>query len=256
MSAVAETRRIDRGRGHSYVLDGGDADGVTWVLSQGYPKPALIEWAGNATAEYAFDHWAELDAMQPSERLSVMKRSRYIARDAAAIRGQDVHAQLQALAAGEDVYPNEDVEAHVDSYLRFVDDWQPQELLTEAVVGNRRYRYMGTLDFVGRLADGLRWLLDFKTGKGVYIDAALQLSAYRRAEFYLDAERAEHVMPEVDRCGVVHVRADGYDLYPLDVTDDTFRLFLYAQQLARFRERDSLGSVIGDSLRPPPREEA
>lgn len=251
MSAtVPETRRVDRGRNHSYLLDGGKADGVTTVLGEGFPKPALVGWAGNTTAEYAVDHWDELAEMLPSARLAVLKAARFKSRDEAALRGQDVHKQLQDLALLGEVDVPEPIEGFVDAYLEFVRDWQPQELLAEAVVGNRPFGYMGTLDVVARLVDGLVWLLDFKTGKGVYAESALQLAAYRRAEFYLDADWREQPMPRVDACGVVHVRADGYDLYPVEAGDEAFRLFLQAQSIARFRA-EAESTVIGESLRPP-----
>ena len=144
--------------------------------------------------------------------------------------------------------PPDELLGHVDAYLAFADAWQPFELLTESMVGNRRYRYMGTLDFVGKLGDGKTWLLDFKTNRsGVYIESALQLAAYRHAEWYLDADGNEQPMPEVDECGVLWLRADGFDLYPIDASEQTFRKFLYAQQVARFITAPK-EAVIGESL--------
>ena len=43
-------------------------------------------------------------------------------------------------------------------------------------------------------------------------------------------------MPTVDRTGCVWLRADGYDLIPVDTSPTTFRTFLYAQQVARFTD--------------------
>ena len=59
----------------------------------------------------------------------------------------------------------------------------------------------------------------------------------------------EQPMPEVDGCAAIHVRGDGCDLIPVTADNDTFRLFLYAQQVARFTEdgRDYVGAAI----RPP-----
>lgn len=251
MSAVAPTRRIDRGRGHSYLLDGEPADGITESLSNGYPKPALIGWAGNETAGYAVDNWDELAEMPISKRLAVLQKARYLNRDKAAVRGTDVHALAVRLAAGEEIDVPEHLLGHVDAYLKFTEDWQPKEMLVEAVVGNRQWRYMGTLDVIAMLGDEDFWLLDWKTTQsGIFPESALQLSAYRRAEFYLDSQGREQAMPKVDRTGCVWLRADGYDLIPVDTSDDVFRTFLYVQQVARFAKQPR-EIVIGEALQPP-----
>ena len=231
------TRRINRGRGHSYLLDGERADGVTWIVSNGVPKPALIDWAARTTAGYAIDHWDELAELKASERLRKLEKARWAETDTAAVRGTNVHSLAQQLAAGEEVDVPEHLVGHVDAYLSFARDWEPEEIIVESVVAHRRYRYMGTLDLIARLATGETWLLDWKTaGSGIWPESALQLSAYRNADFYLDDQGNEQPMPTVDRTGCVWLRADGYDLIPVDTSPTTFRTFLYAQQVARFTD--------------------
>lgn len=253
-----ETRRVSHGRGHSYYLDGQKELGVTTALGEGYPKPALVGWAAKATTGYAVDHWDELSEMGIAERMRKLESSRYAERDEAANRGTEVHKLAQRLAAGEEVDVPEALTAHVDSYLRFAEEWQPQEKYTEIVVVNRRYRYMGTLDIIAELADGQTWLLDMKTNKsGVFSETALQLAGYRYAEAFLDGDGEEREMPEVDRCGVVWLRADGYDLIPVEAGVDEFRVFLYALAIAKWRDvndnfkRREDCVVIGDALTPP-----
>jgi hypothetical protein len=257
MTTAAPTRRVDRGRGHVYFLDGEPADGVTWILDQGVPKPALVGWAANVVADYVKEYWEELAEMKRSERDNVLRRVRFQSKDAAARRGTEVHDYAQRLAAGEEVQVPEPLLGHVDSYLAFTREWQVDELQVEAWVGNRTYRYMGTLDLIAGLADGLVWLLDFKTNaKGPYPESALQLAAYRHAEFIIGADRTtEKPMPKVDRCGVVWLRADGYDLVPVEAGADTFRTFLYAQQVAHFTDAPA-EAVLGQALTPPERTAA
>ena len=249
MKGLQPTRRVDQGRGHRYLLDGEPCDGVTWVKDNGIAKPALIGWAANVTADYAVDNWDELAAMKHSERLAVLKRARWADRDAAAKRGTEVHRLAHLLALGEEIDVPEELEDHVAAYLRFADDWLPTELLVEVVVGNREWRYMGTLDVVADLRDGQRWLLDFKTNRrGPYQEDALQLAAYRFADFYLDAAGVEKPMPEVDAVGIVWLHAEGYELIPVKADQATFTTFLYAKQVARFVEspREAfLGEALG-----------
>jgi hypothetical protein len=243
------TRRINRGRGHGYQLDGDRVQGVTDILKDGVAKGALVGWGINRTAAYAVDHWDDLAAMKPSDRLATLKGAAYGERDASAGRGTDIHTLAHRLAAGEDVEVPEALVGHVDAYLRFVDEWAPTDLHVEATVVNRTHRYMGTVDLVAGVG-GATWLLDWKTsGSGVFPETALQLAAYANAEAIVLPDGAEVPMPAIDRAAVVWLRADGYDVVPVDIGPDTFRVFLYAQQMALFvgagREH-----YIGDALTP------
>lgn len=250
MNSSAPTRRVNRGRGHSYLLDGAPADGVTWILNKGVAKPALVAWAARESAGYAVDNWTELAEVGLAERIRKIEAARFETLKGASVRGTDVHTLALRLAAGETVDVPDPLEGHVDAYLKFVTDWKPQELLTEVVVGNRKHRYMGTLDTIAHLVDNHVWVLDWKTGKsGIWSEAALQLAAYRNAEFYLDRDGQEQPMPATDRAGCVWLRADGYDLVPVNTGPETFRTFLYAQQMARFADtpRDT---YVQDALTP------
>src|SRR5262249_35649284 len=167
--------------------------------------------------------------------------------------GTQVHKLAQLLAAGEEVDVPDPLVGHVDSYLKFAEEWDPQELLSEVVVINRRYRYMGTLDLVTSLRGDLLWLIDFKTARsGVYPDNALQLAAYRNAESYIDSEGIERPMVQVAKCAVLWLRADGYDLIPVQVGPDELRIFLYALGIANWRDKDTgrSRSLVGEALNP------
>lgn len=254
--APPPTRRVNRGRGHSYLLDGMPVDGVTTIIDDGIPKKALIDWAARTTAGYAIDHWEELAAVGISERLRTLEKARWETTKAAAAKGTTVHGFALRLAAGEEVEVPDEIAGFVDAYLRFVEEWQPEELLVEVPVFNRTLRYAGTLDLIATLADGWTWLLDWKTGgKGIYTESAVQLAAYRHAEFYLDDAGAEQPLPAIDFAGAVWLRQDGYDLHKVDAGADTFRIFQYARQVARFgaapRER-----FVGESEPPPVRAAA
>jgi len=247
------TRRVNRGRGHSYVMDGDKADGITGILRNGIPKPQFIKSAVDKTAGYTLDYWDELAELPPSERLKRMLRAQWDYLKSAGERGTDVHTIAHKLATGEEVDVPDTLTGHVDAYLEFTRDWEPLELLTETVVGNRQHRYMGTLDTVAKLADGKTWLLDWKTAaSGIWPESALQLAAYRHAEFYLDAQANEQPMPDVDRTGCVWLRADGYDLIPVKSGPDVLRVFLYAQQVAHFVD-EPREAFIGDAISAPAR---
>jgi hypothetical protein len=254
-------RRVDRGRNHWYedTDTGRRVPGVTTCIDKGLPKPALINWAANATAEYAVDHWGELAEMAPSVRLKTLQGARYAAKDEAANRGTAVHKLAERLVQGEQVAVPDEIAGHVESYTRFLDEFDVRPVLVERVVWSPTHNYCGTLDLVADLLDPddpepdpeqrrrIRWLLDIKTNRsGIFGDIALQLAAYRHAEVWLDDDGTGYDMPEVDMCGGVHVRADGYSLIPVEADVAQHRAFLYVAQVAQFVEtsRDLVGEPV------------
>lgn len=243
---------------HWYVdANGLKVPGVTTLLGEGLPKPALVGWGIKSVAEYAVDHWDEVAAMAPSERLKVLKGSPYADRDAAANRGTAVHGLAEQLVQGVEVDVPDELAGHVESYVRFLDEWQVEPILVERTVVNYTIGYAGTLDLIGclRARDGRTVLADVKTNRGgVYGDTAFQLSAYRYAEFYVDDDGTEKPMPEIDYCAVIHVRADGYDLVPVEAGPTQFTEFRHIARVARAAANAK--GYVGEALTPPSMEVA
>lgn len=240
MSYTEPVRRVDTvGRygkpSHHYVDGTGQRlPGVTTILSEGMPKPALVGWGIKTTAEYAVNHWDELAEAEISERLSTLKGAPYADRDAAARRGTEVHGLAEQLVSGAEIDVPTELAGHVAAYVRFLDEWDVQPILTESVVYSLRYGYAGSLDLVADFRDGKRRLCDVKTTRsGVYGETAYQLAAYRFAEKYLDAEGNPQDMLEVDECAVIHVRGDGYDLIPVRTDDRVLKEFRHIAVVAK-----------------------
>lgn len=241
-------RRINSGRGHWYRLDGEKVDGVTTLIGDGLRKRALEAWGIRSVAEYAADHLDRLVEMQPMGReaiVAALKQSPYTDRDQAANRGTEVHALAEKLIHGEEVDVPEELAGHIDSYVRFLDKWQPKPVLVEATVASRKWKYAGTLDVVYDLPDGRRVIADVKTSRsGIFGETALQISAYRYAEFYMDGD-VEKPMADLgitDAHGL-WVRADGCDVLPIVADENVFRAFLHVAYGARFMKnaRDLIG---------------
>jgi hypothetical protein len=131
------------------------------------------------------------------------------------------------------------------------------------VVANPEHGYAGTLDYTigdGLIGDALRapgttspagvdLMGDTKTGgewdrltsaghvHGVYPEAGLQMSAYRRAKvcWLRDGEGADAADGEV---GVVlHLRPEGYRLYPVRCGDLEYAYFRHAQMVDEWSSR-------------------
>ena len=252
MSYRAPIRRKETARGHYYVdADNQRVPGVTTILGDGLPKKALINWAANATAEYAIDNWAQLGDLTASKRLKELQGARYAEKDAAARRGTEVHNLAEKLAHGEEVEVPEELVGHVESYVRFLDEFQVQPVLIEVTIMSHQYGYAGTLDLIADFPTlGKRLLCDLKTNRsGIFGETALQLAGYRFADTYVDENGDEVPMIQVDGCAAIHVRADGADLIPVTAEEKQLRQLRYAQQIAEFdkHSRDLVGSPV-----PPP----
>ena len=254
MSTPKLTRR-NYGKGHSYYLDGVKIPGVTSILGDGLAKPALINWAAKTVAGYAVDNWDTLGELKLSERLKTLEGAHYADRDAAGKRGTEVHRLAEQLNQGVEVAVPEELAGHVESYVKFLDEHDPRVLLSECSVVHllAKNEYAGTLDVVADFpALGKRLLCDIKTARsGVFPDNALQLAAYRYATSFLDLDGELKPMPEVDGCAVIHVRADGYSLVPVEAGPAEHRFFLYCRQLWRWQNEVSK-TVVGEEIAPPP----
>lgn len=256
-----------RGRNHWYVdEDTGDkVPGVTTITGGGLPKPALLNWAGDATAEYAVDNWDELSKLSTSERLKRIKGGRYEKRDAAAAKGTEVHKLAERLIAGERVTVPDHLTGYVQSCVRFLDEFEVRAVHVEAVVYSEARRHVGTLDLIAdvllpdmpqydhipRGEDGFaRGLLDWKTSRsGIFGEVALQLTPYRFSDFLVLPDGEVTHMPDVDFCAGIHLRPDGYTFVPLECTEDVYRDFLYVKEVARIV--DGLRDLVGEPIVPP-----
>jgi hypothetical protein len=215
--------RIETKRGHKYKLDGRDVQGVTTILNAGMPKPALVNWAARTVAEYVADN---LDAVRSLADLgrdpmvAALKATPWQDRDRAAARGTEVHALAEEIINGREVEVPGHIAGHVDGYVRWLDAWDVQPVVTERPCANRDWWYAGTFDAVVEFGRGplarQRYLCDWKTSKGVYGETALQLAAYANAEFYLNEDGDEVAMPDVDGLAVLHVTATGSHFYEVE----------------------------------------
>jgi hypothetical protein len=229
-------RRVDTAKGHKYLdSEGRKVPGVTSILGDGVPKPALITWAANATAEYAVDNWDRLSDLSPSVRMKELQGARYAVKDAAANKGTEVHKIAERLVAGEEVDVPDELVGHAESYARFLDEFQVEPVHVEFSVASYKWGYAGTGDLIGYITHlGVRrlMLMDTKTNRsGIFGETALQLAGYRHADVLISGDE-EQPMPEVEGCAGIHVRADGYNLVPIIAEDLQFKQFLYAMKVA------------------------
>lgn len=241
---------------------------VTTIIDGGIPKPALMGWGIKMTAIGAIKHHDKIAALISDEGLDDPENwgddgkpttpgaraaykflwdYRFAESERAAKLGTRVHEAIEAYALDKPLPPAPDnVKPYIAQAVRFLTDYEVLVEMTEASVFNRSQRYAGTLDMIATIA-GQSWLIDAKSGKGIYAESALQMSAYAHAEFIGRPDGHEEPMPKVERAGILHLRPDSYELIPVRFDDEVFAAFCYAREVFRWSEQVSKG-VIGDPL--------
>lgn len=285
MSQPRNATTTNRGRTYKWVT-GETFDSVTTILSGGIPKPALKAWGERLVAETAVKRLEQWQGMTAQEAVDWLKRAPFRETDRAAIQGSDVHdwCEKHVLGVGlsvDDLKEDDPKRPYLEGFLSFLAEWKPRYEMTEATVYNRKIGVAGTLDFLAWLSlDHLtalhmpgNWLDetfeprptgevlmlgDIKTGKGVYGEVALQLAAYRLAEFIGMPDGTEVPVPKVAGCVVLHLTPTGYELVPVIAGETEFRYFRYAQMVREFDQihgKNVLGTALpcaGALLAPHP----
>jgi hypothetical protein len=225
---------------HRYRLDGKWVDGVTTLIKGGMPAPALMYWSARSVAEYVAGNREQVERlyqMGHAPMVAALKEVPWQARDEAAVKGTDVHTLAEQIVGGEEVDVPEHLVSHVEACVAFLDEWQIKPLLVEESVGSRLQGYAGTLDLVAESCNAPLAIYDYKTGRsGIFPEAAFQENAYAFAEFY-GTGGDEHPLPNIQAAFGVHIRADGWDVYPLEFGMGVFEEFLAIAEVARIAKR-------------------
>lgn len=234
---------------HRYKLHGKWIPGVTTLIKGGLPAPALMYWSARTVAEWVADNEAALEQMRTQmgrgPLVAALKEVPWQKRDEASAKGTEVHALGEKLAHGEEVDVPEHIAGYVAGYVRWLDAAQPEVLHTECRVYSEQWWYAGTFDLLARLY-GQTWLLDLKTSRGIYGEAALQLAAYSHAEQLVVGDDDPVPMPRIDRLGVLHVQDGETTLYPLTDTEAAWKDFLHVAWVAKAENR--IKSYIGQPI--------
>jgi len=187
-------------RNHTYWLDGHPKDilpNATGVL-KALAKPQLIGWA----ARMASEHW--YDAVTPGEVLdevqceTILENAKLAHKTYTGGRGNIgtlVHNLCEEAInhyMGLNPYPKDPVNPHVLNGFRAFEGWVAglpddiQWLMSERITYHRENGHCGTIDAAWRQKSALDIIhyVDFKTGSGIWPEAALQLSSYAAALSY------------------------------------------------------------------------
>lgn len=201
-----------KGRHYTNPQTGELLPSVTNVISV-LDKPALPRWSAKMVAETAYRMRDSLAHMDEAEAVDMLKASPWSKSKRAADRGTDIHAYLEARLNG--VTP-EELSPEAEQYRAAADLWLQQDievLQTEQTMF--AYTYAGTCDLVARI-DGRLTVADFKTGKAIYDEAALQLAALVGCQYDshgvpLAWRDDDHEMTELPVLMVIRIGTDKFE---------------------------------------------
>ena len=228
----------------------------------------LVPWSAKLAARFAY-HNVELLAGMDNEDDAVA----FIASGADRLRsagrdlGSKAHNTIEALCVGSDVEIEEEVAHHVKGWQEWLQAFRVKRfVLIEFTVWSHKHGYAGTGDALVEHHDGTWTLLDYKTGKDVHEDAAMQLIALARADAIVTTD-GEFPMPKVDRLGVLHLPAPvltpggrqsvrgkwSYRDIPLhgEKADASWETFLHLRAAYEW-EKTWASNVLGGKMTSPP----
>lgn len=240
-----------------YALDGERVPSVTTILGHVSPKVGLRYWYAEQTALWAVDHpwgpeWDRDDWIDRAKKAA--SRSTGLAAD----RGKSIHQHAHDLLSGRVEGVPAELVASVEQVARFLERFEVDEIASERPVASTTMHYAGTFDLLAKIGESI-WLLDYKTGKGVWPDQVLQLVGYASCDLLQVDEETDVEMPHVDRLGFVHVRDDGADVLPIyDPNNALPGYWQRARDLADLAEQTKIPQggepqwqVIGEPIAKP-----
>jgi len=143
---------------------------------------ALLPWAVDTTIEFVKNNLDKLNHMTGHELLEEARKEADRKKDEAGDIGTAIHEFADDHAKGKvpDMPENENVLEGVNNFMEWVNKYKVKFLWTERVVYSIELGFVGTAD-MGIEIDGKKYLLDIKTGNGVYSEVKLQTAAYTMA---------------------------------------------------------------------------
>jgi hypothetical protein len=235
--ALAQNVR-GKGRHYAHPVTGDLVPSVTNIIGV-LDKPALPRWAAKSVAENAWKMRHSLVDMGEAECIDVLKGSPWRKSTRAAERGTTIHDYLDAAANG--VFLTE-LEGEAASYKPGADDflcrYTPSFVRTEFTVFGDGYA--GTADFMAVIGERLV-IGDYKTGKSLYPEVALQLAAIRHADEIVTDTGMEQ-MPQVESCLAVLITPERCFVHEVAADATAFSAFLACRDAWTWQKN---GSPIG-----------
>jgi len=219
--ALAQNVR-GKGRHYAHPTTGELVPSITNIIGI-MDKPALPRWAAKMVAERAMHLKHSLGNMSDAEVVDTLKGAPWSKSQRAADRGTDIHAYLEAHLNGLEPEPlSQDAEPYRAAADHWLEYYGPELVATELTVFHPKYAGTGDLwcKFDGRMA-----IVDFKTSKGIYDEAALQLAALWGALTTADGDPVPHAGHDTDLF-VVRIGTDKFEMKQVADPQGSLETFL------------------------------
>ena len=214
---------------------------VTTVLGV-IEKPALRYWATKQV------YWAM--ALDPSLSEKEALAAPFRKSKNAMRRGTLVHSMVEAYKHIQEYVDTiaEPTRKYAQAFYNWVTDNNVEVLVQEKSQVSRKYCYAGTFDLLVRFKNSGRVLVvDIKTGKGIYEEVFLQLSAYKHALEENGVFAELKIDPEKVGMAVCNLQTGEDDLptghYQFQEGEDVFNQFLAAKYLWEYKNKASLDKI-------------
>lgn len=208
-------------------------------------KPFLQTWYAKRAAEDAVQvnttHPGLMES-KPQDAIKWIAGAALRTSNSAAELGDKVHEAVEVLANGEVPEITPDIKGYVKSWEDFVSEQNPNFRFLEATAYGKigsGLKYAGTADFIAEF-NGKLYVGDYKTGKSIHTEAALQLSALAHAREIYDEVLDQMIpMPKIDGGLVVHLTANGYKLHVVEDLAKPYEVFVQLRNVWEFYSQNS-----------------
>jgi len=220
---------IKNRRGGFYWVGGEPFVSVTTVLGC-IAKPALRWWFGKEV----YLAMVKDPTLSQKEALSAPWSSSSKAKS----RGSTVHSIVEVYKKSGKILDSipEQFKGYAEAFYSWIEDNHVEVLEHERTVVSKKYGFAGTLDLLVKLNGGGRLVVDVKTGKAIYPEAFLQLSAYKQA---LSEEGIE-----VKDTAVLLLKENGK--YAFEKGQVDLDVFLAAKRLWLWLNREMVEKIGGE----------
>lgn len=227
VNEMVETKPVLVNKDHIYQIGEDYYPSVTTILS------ALSKGKG-------FDVWLQSHSQEESKEIL----------NSAGLSGSKIHKAIENMLNGERIVPQEFIYvdsdgvehkgltpeecSKVSSFMRWWYEYRPKLLSYEKIVYSESRKYAGTVDFIGTIKEGkidaksktpnkeLMFIIDWKTGNGIYASYDLQVAAYAMAEIEMTNKKIDKIA--ILRLGTKHKA--GYEFKIIDSILDPYKSFL------------------------------
>ena len=170
-------------------------------------KPALIPWSNKLG-------------------LQGIKVGEYV--DNLADIGTLAHSMIMAYLKKEELDTSEYSQSQIDlaensflSYLEWAKGYTITPILIETPLVSEEYRFGGTLDLLASI-NGVNTLIDFKTGKAIYPEHAVQVAAY-----YMLALEYGYTISKVLILRIGRDESEGFEVKPVENLEANWEVFTH-----------------------------